>query len=102
MQSTHIANMNLPKLSSAAKIGHVLLNPSSASLLSIGQLCDDTCLALFTKEKVFIFKKNYVCKENEIILMVCGLFQSQFNLYQFHHQTLQRKNYYNTPTIILS
>ena len=27
-------------------------------MLSIGQLCDDDCLALFTKEKVFIFKQN--------------------------------------------
>ena len=58
MQSTHIANMNLPTLSSEAKIGHVIPNLSSASLLSIGQLCDDNCLALFTKEKVFIFKQN--------------------------------------------
>ena len=58
MQSTHIANMNLPTLSSEAKIGHVIPNLSSASLLSIGQLCDDDCLALFTKEKVFIFKQN--------------------------------------------
>ena len=31
--------------------------------------------------------------------MVCGLFQYQFNLYQFHHQSLQRNIYNNTPTI---
>ena len=58
MKSTHIANMNLPTLSSAAKIGHVIPNLSSASLLSIGKLCDDNCLSLFTKEKLFIFKQN--------------------------------------------
>ena len=58
IQSTHIANMNLPTLSSEAKIGHVIPYLSSVSLLSIGQLCDDDCLALFTKEKVFIFKQN--------------------------------------------
>ena len=58
MHSTHIANMNLPTLSSAAKVGHVIPNLSSASLLSIGQLCDDDCLALFNKEKVFIFQQN--------------------------------------------
>ena len=50
--------MNLPTLSSAAKVGHVIPNLSSASLLSIGQLCDDDCLALFNKEKVFIFQQN--------------------------------------------
>ena len=49
MQSTHIANMNLPTLSSAAKIEHVIPNLSSASFLSIGQLCDDNFLAFFTK-----------------------------------------------------
>ena len=27
-------------------------------MLSIGQLCDDTCLTLFTKETLFIFKQN--------------------------------------------
>ena len=58
MQSTHIANMNLPTLSSEAKIGHVVPYLSSVSFLSIGQLYDDNCLALFAKEKVFIFKKN--------------------------------------------
>ena len=58
MQSTHITNMNLLTLSSAAKVGHVIPNLSSASLLSIGQLCDDDCLALFNKEKVFIFQQN--------------------------------------------
>ena len=58
MQSTHIANMNLPTISSAAKIEHVIPNLSSASFLSIGQLCDDNFLAFFTKEKVFIFKNK--------------------------------------------
>ena len=58
MQSTQMANTNLPTLPSAAKIGHVIPNLLSASFLSIGQLCDDNCLALFTKEKVFIFKQN--------------------------------------------
>ena len=49
MHSTNISNMNLPTLSSAAKVGYVIPNLSSASLLSIGQLCDDDCLALFNK-----------------------------------------------------
>ena len=56
MQSTHIANVNLPTLSSAVEIGHTIPNLSSASFLSIEQLYDDNCLALFTKVKVFIFK----------------------------------------------
>ena len=60
MQSTHSANRNLPTLSSAAKIGHVIPNLSSASLLSIVQLYDDNFLTLFTKGKVFIFKQNKV------------------------------------------
>ena len=37
---------------------HVIPYLSSASLLSIEQLCDDNCLSLFTKAKLFIFKQN--------------------------------------------
>ena len=36
IQSTHIANMNLPTLSSTAKLGHVIPNLSFTSLLSNG------------------------------------------------------------------
>ena len=50
--------MNLPTLSSTAKVGHVIPNLSSAFFWSIGQLYDDDCLALFNKEKVFIFQQN--------------------------------------------
>jgi hypothetical protein len=49
-----------PTLSPQAKIGHIFDNLKSGSLISIGQLCDDDCVALFTKYNVNIFKNGQV------------------------------------------
>ena len=49
-------------LSQAAKVGTVLPQLKSSSLLSLGQLCDDGCNVLLNK------KKLYPLKEKQIIL----------------------------------
>ena len=39
----------IPHLSSTARSAHVFPNLQSASLLSLGQLCDDNCIVLLNK-----------------------------------------------------
>ena len=53
-------NGNLPfdGLSEEAKQAHVFPELTSASLLSMGQLCDDDCTAIFTKNDLQIFKNG--------------------------------------------
>ena len=46
------------KLSDEAQAAYVVPGLKNASLLSIGKLCDDNCLALFTKKNLFVFKNN--------------------------------------------
>ena len=41
-----------------AKTGNVLSGLTNSSLLSIGQLCDDDCLAVFSKYKLRIYKQG--------------------------------------------
>ena len=55
MQSTHIAQINIPNLPDAAKQVHLFPNLASGSLLSIGQLCNSGCTATFTKSKLYIY-----------------------------------------------
>ena len=43
-------------LSKMAKTGNVLSGLTNSLLLSIGQLCDDDCIAVFTKFKLRIYK----------------------------------------------
>ena len=47
-------------LSDKAKVGHIFDDLQSGSLISIGQLCDDDCVALFTKYDVKIYKDGKV------------------------------------------
>ena len=44
------------ELSTKAKTGHIFDDLKSGSLISIGQLCDDDFIALFTKYDVKIYK----------------------------------------------
>ena len=46
------------EISSTAKAAYIVPNLKNSSLLSIGKLCDDNCIALFTKKNLFIFKNN--------------------------------------------
>jgi hypothetical protein len=48
------------ELSDEAKVGHIFDSLQSGSLISIGQLCDDDCVALFTKYNVKIIKNGNV------------------------------------------
>jgi hypothetical protein len=43
-----------------AKVGHIFDGLQSGSLISIGQLCDDDCVVLFTKYNVKIYKDGKV------------------------------------------
>ena len=45
-------------LSTSAKSGYIISGLKNSSLLSIGKLCDDNCIAMFTKTNFFIFKNN--------------------------------------------
>ena len=47
MLSTHIAELDLPALPPAARLAHIFPSLGNTTLISIGQLCDYGCLALF-------------------------------------------------------
>ena len=49
-----------PSLSHNATTSHVFNHLTNASLLSIGQLCDDDCIATFQKKLLHIYK-NRIC-----------------------------------------
>jgi hypothetical protein len=57
--STHTAELLIPSLPCAARLCHTLPNHTHP-LVSIGQLCDANCLALFNKNDVFITLDNKV------------------------------------------
>ena len=45
-------------LSKIAQTGNVLKGLTNSSLLSIGQLCDDNCIAIFSKFRLRIYKNG--------------------------------------------
>ncbi len=47
-------------LSESAKVGHLFNELKSGTLISLGQLCDDDCVALFTKYDVKIYKNGQI------------------------------------------
>jgi hypothetical protein len=49
-----------PALSTTAKVGHIFDSLKSGSLISIGQLCDDDCVTLFSKYDLKIYKNGQV------------------------------------------
>ena len=61
MKATHTVQVPLaPELSSDALQGHELNGLKTGSLVSIGKLCDDDCMTLFTKYYVNIIKNGKV------------------------------------------
>jgi len=48
----------IKQLSAPAQQAYVLPSLTNTSLLSIGQLCNDNCIAIFTKEKMFIINQG--------------------------------------------
>jgi hypothetical protein len=49
-----------PKLSSTAQSAFVLDNLKTGTLISLAQLCDDDCIAIFTRYDVKLLKNNKV------------------------------------------
>jgi hypothetical protein len=45
-----------PSLSDKVTTAHVLDGITNSSLISLGQLCDDNCIAIFTKQKMHVYK----------------------------------------------
>lgn len=58
MDATHTATLHLPNLPMAARIGHVVPQLATASLLSVGQLCDAGCEVTFTPTHVHVTHGN--------------------------------------------
>lgn len=55
MHATHEAELDLPTLPTKARHVYIVPELKSAPLLSVGQLCDNNCSALFEKHQVTIF-----------------------------------------------
>ena len=59
MRATHKATLPLsPHINTRAQTGHILDSLQTGSLISIGKLWDDNCVAIFTKNNVFITKNG--------------------------------------------
>jgi hypothetical protein len=59
MQATHSGQLPLHSSPSAtAKTAHILDGMTNSLLISIGQLCDDDCVAALGKRKLQVFKRN--------------------------------------------
>ena len=54
-----------PELSDKAQTATVLDQLRSASLISIGQLCDDNCVALFSKNNLQVYKNGSIILEGK-------------------------------------
>jgi hypothetical protein len=59
IQATHSGQLPLhPSFSAQATTAHVLDGITNASLISIGQLCDDDCVAVLDKKAIKVFKNQ--------------------------------------------
>ena len=58
IKSTHAGTLPYPSLSPDATLVRVLPHLKSASLLSLGQICDDDCNVLLNKKHLHVFKHN--------------------------------------------
>jgi hypothetical protein len=59
IQATHSGQLPFhSSLSTKAKTAHVLDGITNSSLVSMGQLCDDNCIAVLDKRKLQVFKNN--------------------------------------------
>ena len=56
LSSTHTRILNIPRLSTAAKTAHLLPGLQNTSLMSLGQLVDDSCVILLTKNHLNVFR----------------------------------------------
>ena len=89
IQATHSGLLPLCDiLSPQTKTSFIFPGLSNESLLSVGQFCNNNCIAIFTKHKM------YILKENKIILQghrnfSDGLWNVQLVYLHFHHCTKQ-------------
>ena len=60
MISKYTTNLTLPSLPPSAKISHGFPSLSSGSLLSVGQICDHNCTAIYTNCSIKIYNNKYV------------------------------------------
>ena len=58
LYSSSIAQLNIPNVPANANEARVFTDLKSGNLLSIGQLCDNGCKAIFQQTKVTINNKN--------------------------------------------
>jgi hypothetical protein len=54
MESSHTAELDIPKLNAAASKAHVFPGMASHSLLSVGQLCDKGYIVTFKNASVTV------------------------------------------------
>ena len=59
MTNTYEGSIRIPNVSAEAYKAYIFQDMTK-SLVSIGNLCDDGCIALFDKEQLFIIKNNTV------------------------------------------
>jgi hypothetical protein len=66
IKSTHTATLDIPQLSKSAKAAHIFPAMENNSLLSVGQLCDEGYLVLFSIDEVKILneKQKNIMKGN--------------------------------------
>ena len=94
------------ELSDQAKVGHIFDSLKSGSLISSGQLCDDDCIALFTKFNVKIYKKSVKLSSSakEITPTVYGIFLSLPKPLprpqQYRNRTSRQSNPPTVPSIM--
>jgi len=56
MTSESTTNLPIPHLPASATISHGFKSLASGSLLSVGQICDHNCTAIFTNKSVHMYK----------------------------------------------
>ena len=60
LSSTTSGFLPLNEVSPMVKQAYVLPSLTDTSVLSIGQLCNDNCIAIFTKKDILIIKKGQI------------------------------------------
>ena len=72
MTSRRSVELEIPGVSSKTKTAHVFDSIASTSLLSIGKLCDDGCIATFTKEDLKITNNKKQYWRESVMFQECG------------------------------
>jgi len=87
MHSINRAELDLPMLPLSARTTHIFPNLASASLLSVGQLCDAGCTAFFNKTKLYIFFNGKIILQVQDNQLTFGRLMP-INHYRPHHITI--------------